>query len=211
MAESYFIPEGGISLDDDKEIMEMRGNDLSGEAIPYITTSEAWEQYSNATIYEADKRIREWIGTMTKNREWTKSCKHRRYTFSMLFEILFGRKYDQSKDQKNVYPLTKIFAYYSTRIQKSGSIGGRTYSKTIYTIGSKRHELPPYSLKLRTEWLIENEEVPTFRNMKLPKDDLQPGHARNPKTEANMERRRAQGKERWNEYQRAYRSKPGKE
>lgn len=59
--------------------------------------------------------------------------------------------------------------------------------------------MPPYSLKLRLEWLGEKGDIPTWSNMAVPKDDLEPGHARNYKTEKNMERRREQARARYNE------------
>lgn len=171
----------------------------SEEKLPYLASAERWEQYNNEVIYSIDSLVRQWIEVMGKSKAWRNSAKMRRYTMAMVFEQIYGRKYDPYTDAKIVRPFTSILAYYSTRVQKSGYINGKTYTKTIYTISPKRLEKPPYSLKLRLEWLSERGELPTWRGMALPKDDLKPGHARNPKTEANMERRREAGRARYNE------------
>lgn len=167
------------------------------ELLPYLGEPDRWEQYTDAMTYEMDSMIREWIATMCKVPSWKRSYRNRRYTMSMVIEQVYGRPYDQAKDQKRVMRLSRILAYYSTRVQNGGSINGKSYAKTIYTISPNRLNKPPYSLKLRLEWLAERGEVPTHRNMALPKDDLKPGHARNPRTEKNMEKRREQARQRY--------------
>ena len=193
------MPDGSWSFQFGGKAPEPELPEGSQETLPYLASADRWEQYNNETVYTLDSLVRQWIATMAKSKAWCNSAKKRRYTMSMVFEQIYGRKYDSTKDAKIVKPLTSILAYYSTRVQKSGSINGKTYTKTIYTISQRRLGKPPYSLKLRLEWLSERGELPTWRGMALPKDDLKPGHARNPKTEANMERRREAGKARYNE------------
>ena len=167
--------------------------------VPYLADPEAWEQYSDPVVYEIDVLMRKWIAKASEDNEWKRSYRKRRYKLSMIYEQLYGRPYDQKRDAKMLHRLTKVVAYYSTRIQNSGSINGKTTSKKIYTIGPGRLKKPPYSLKLRLEWLNEQGIMPDKYNMKLPKDDLKAGHARNPKTDANMERRREDGRRRYRE------------
>ena len=164
----------------------------------YLADRKAWEQYTNPFIYEFDKLLRTWIKDMSANSKWFGSYMMRRYTMSMIYENLYGRPYDQSLDGKNVNAASRILAYYSSRIQKGGSIYGKKYSKNIYTISPRRLKYPAYSLKLRLELMSEEGIVPDNRNMALPKDNLEAGHARRSRTEANMERRRREAKDRYN-------------
>lgn len=167
------------------------------EILPYLGEPDRWTQYTDDMTYEMDCLVRKWIEESSKSPTWKNSYKNRRYTMSMVIEQIYGRPYDQAEDQKRVLKLSRILAYYSTRVQNGGSIKGKMYSKTIYTISPSRFRKAPYSLRLRLEWLAERGEVPTHRNMALPKDDLKPGHARNPRTERNMEKRREQAKQRY--------------
>ena len=192
-------PDGGWPFQFGGKAPEPKLPEGSNELLPYLASADRWEQYNNPVVYEIDSLVRQWIETMSKSKAWSRTTSMRRYTMSMVFEQIYGRKYDCSKDAKIVKPLTTILAYYSTKIQKSGSINNKVYTKTIYTISPSRLRKPPYSLKLRLEWLEERGELPTWRGMALPKEDLKPGHARNPKTEANMERRREAGRARYNE------------
>jgi len=179
----------------EKPVLGMPANDL-----PWLQQNGAWEQYQNEMIYEIDSLVRQWIEALCQNKKWVRTIRLRRYTMRMIIEQIYGRPYDQSIDKKRTQPMSRVLAYYSSRIQRGGDIHGKHYSKTIYTISPKIfHQKPPYSLKLRLEWLAEKGEIPTVYNMRMPKDDLKPGHARNPKTDANMERRREEGRARYNE------------
>ena len=167
--------------------------------INYLGTADQWKNYSDPFIYEADKAMRNWITSMCENSKWKRNYKLRRYTASMLFEKVFQKEYDGTKDMKMMTRFAKICSYYSSKISKSGSINGKMYSKSVYAISPKRLQKPPFSLRLRVEWLAENGELPTNYNMRLSKDDLKPGHARNPKTEENMRRRSERAKQRYRE------------
>lgn len=186
--------------------------DLNGESKPvdipsetyknlsYIGEPKRWEQYSDPFTYEFDRLVRQWFDKMIENKAWVRSRNKRRYTMSMMIEQLYGRKYDVSKDAVNVVKMAKILAYYSTRVQKSGSINNKMYTKTIYTLSPTRYKnVLPYSLKLRLEIFAEQGIIPDYHNMTLPRDNLKPGHARNPKTDANMERKREEGRRKYNE------------
>jgi hypothetical protein len=171
--------------------------------VPYLANPKAWRQYTDDTLYEIDVLVRKWIAKCMEDGKWARSYRMRRYTFSMAFEQIYGRKYDQSKDAGIINRMSRVLAYYSSKIQKGGFINGKQKSKTIYTISPRRLKRPPYSLRLRLEWLGEQGDIPTPFNMRLPKDNLGPGHARNPRTEANMERRREDARAR-------YRNRKGK-
>lgn len=169
----------------------------------WICEPEAWSQYNDETIYQCDKLVRAWIEDMSHNTEWKKKPKLRKYTFGMLFEMIYGRKYNVKEDAKYSRKLVKIFSYYSTKIQKhyyNPETKKTKSEKACYTIMTNINKKPPYSIKLRVEWLQENNMNLSARTLKLPKDDLIPGHARNPKTEQNMEKRRELARKRYNDY-----------
>lgn len=168
-------------------------------ATGYLAGPGRWDNWSDPLIYECDCLIRQLFEAKKKDRQWNKpKGVNRRFTFGMMFEILFGRKYDSSVDSRYANRLSKVLAYYSSRVQQGGSINGRKYSKPIYTLSPARYnKKPPYSLKLRLEWLEDQGKLPTWRNMMPPSDDLKPGHARNSRTEENMERRRERARKQY--------------
>ena len=195
------LKQEGWSLYDEAPI-ETGGDIIDKAALPYIVKTEAWDQFNNPVVYQTDMLLREFISIMGKDTYWKRHMMSRKYTYGMLFKILFGRDYDPKKDRKHTYVITKLFAYYSTRIQKEFYKDGKKKNRTAYTIMANVDDKPPYSLKLRLEWLAAKGEIPCWQNMQMPKDNLKAGHARNPKTEANMERRREEARKRYNEYQR---------
>ena len=183
------------------------GNDhIEMQVVPYISDPKAWEQYSNDALYDAEKRLRKWIAEMATNPAY-KSYKARTFRFSQVFEILFSRKYEQKRDGKYSTMLSKLFRYYCSKTSK-GSYDSETQkskSKTSFTFSLARVKRPPYSLKLRLEWLLERGEMPSAANMKLP-TDIPIGVARNALTEAHRAAQREAGRQRYNEYQRRTRA-----
>lgn len=167
-------------------------------AIPHLNTQEAWDNYSDDLVYEIDKRMREWLDSM-KNK-WTRRGSDRRYTFSTLLDIL---GVDITKNKlKNHNKVARIFAYYSTKIQKQTTINGVKH-KNVYTVSAARLKRQPYSLRLRIEQMTE---PCSWQSLRLPKDNLEVGHARNPRTEENIRRRSEVAKERYREYKRNWKS-----
>lgn len=172
-----------------------------GELVSLLGESDRWAQYENELIYELDSLVRDWIKVNSRHAKWKSHYMCRRYTMKMVYEQIYGKPYDYKAEGigkvNNILP--KILAYYSSRVQACGSIYGKSYNKTIYTISPKRINKPPYSLRLRLEWFAEQGIIPTYTNMCLPKHNLQPGHARNPRTDANMQARRERARARYNE------------
>lgn len=168
------------------------------EMAPWITEAKAWKQYTNETVYKVDKLMRDWLRLMCKDGKWYRNYRLRRYTFSQMFEILFGEPYDQKKHSSIVIPMTRIMAYYSSKIQEGywDREKGRMRSKTYYTIAGQRLKKPAYSLRLRLEEYSEQGIIPDKFNMALPKDDLKKGQARRTETKRTMEKRREQWRER---------------
>lgn len=167
-------------------------------SLPYLTTPKEWANYSSDVIYEADKRIREWIASMKS--KWSRNGQDRRYSFTMVVQILGLEEVAVMK--KHHATIAKVISYYSTRIMKDTKIKGKR-CKTVYVLSAKRLERPPYSLRLRLEQM-EGEGV--WQNLRMPKDDLEPGHARHPRTDANMQRRSRMAKDRANAVNRQWKS-----
>lgn len=172
-----------------------------GELVNLIGETDRWQQFENDLIYELDCLVRDFIKENSKHAKWKTNRLMRRYTMSMVYELVYGRKYDHMDCEcsKVNYWLPRILAYYSTKVQKSAYINGKLKNKTVYTLSPKRINRPPYSLRLRLEWFAEQGVMPTYSNMCLPKDNLKAGHARNPKTDRNMELRRERARARYRE------------
>ena len=177
--------------------------DRPNMATNYLEGPGKWENYSDPDLYEADSLLRQFLESKAEDPKWTTaSTKWRRFTAGMMFEVIHGRPYagTHTSDYQKILRLARVMAYYSTRITKEGSIRGKRYKKKIYYLSVARcKKLPPYSLKLRLEWLQDKGELPCWQNMKAPKDDLKAGHARNKRTDENMRIRRQEAKRRYNE------------
>lgn len=202
--------DGGweFSFDDTPEIPDLPIHDpfvqQGPEKANYLAGPGKWENYSDDVLYEIEALLRKFMESKKADPEWRRDRRGRlrRYTCGMMFEQLYGRPADQKseEDRTKLRRMPKVMAYYSSKIQKSGSIRGKFTTCTIYTLSPKRFNMkPPYNLKLRIEWLSKQGKLPCWQNMRLPKDDLQAGQARNPKTNENMRRRRERGRELYNE------------
>lgn len=196
------IPEGGIRLGEDRpEELPDNGKMITGEVAVWLSDPEVWKNYEDDRLYQADKRFREWVAEMLENPRWrSPNTKARKYTFSKLFYLVTGEEYEQSRHKMWVYPFTKVFRNYSTRIQKAGTVDGKFRSKTIYVISSAALKRAPISIRLRIPWLMEHGIALDERTMKNPdRKLLRPGHATNPRTDENMRRRSEEAKRRYNE------------
>lgn len=195
------IPETGIALGDDLSSKGERSGIEDGYQAAFLADPELWANWEDQRLYDAEVAIRGWIERMSENPKWARTnARCRRYTFSMVFELITGEKYDQKRHMKYVHTWTMVLSYYSSRVQKGGSINGRPYTKTIYNLSPKRLSRPPLSLRLRFEWLAERGVKPTEANMHNPQNDLlRPGHARNPRTDERMRQRREEARARYNE------------
>lgn len=198
------IPEEGILLTDTGPADSKRGEyrPFTGLLASYLSDPDVWANYEDKELAEAEEALRDWIEEMCKIPSWrATNSKRRKYTFSMLFELVTGDKYDQKKHASQVRMWVTLFRYYSSRIQKAGNINGKMYTKTVYLISPSRLKKPPYSLRLRVPWLVEHDMAIDARTIYGPmKDSLKPGHARNPRTEENMRKRREMGRKRYEQW-----------
>lgn len=197
-----------FSLEDKVEIPELPVHDPLHEQGPekpgYLEGPGKWENYSDNVLYELESLMRNWMETKLDDPDWNakgaKGIRARKYTCGMVFTSIYGKPFDMNNkdDQVRLRRLPKLMAYYSTRIQKEGMINGKKLTKKIYHLSLKLYKKkPPYSLRLRIEWLQAQGKLPVWQNMKMPKDDLKAGEARNPKTNENMRRRREQARQRY--------------
>ncbi len=192
------ISKEGWSFEEDKPVFESKRSTIPYEAMPWLNDPEMMAKYEDPYIYDMEVKLREWIAEMSKISAWKNNIKARRYTFGMLWKLVYGEDYDQKKHAKHIRRGINLFSHYSSRVQKAGSFNGKTRFKTTYVISPKRADCRPYGLKLRVEWLLENGYQLRADNMGEP-ERLMPGHARSPRTEANMERRREVGREKYRE------------
>lgn len=180
-------------------------SDAPSPAAPYMEGPGRWDNYTDKYLYEVESLVRQFFESKKDDYVWRISnTKYRRFTVKMFFQVLYGRDYNHStsstEDRKRFNRLQRIMRYYSSRIQNEGHILGKRHKTRVYTLSPKRYrKLQPYSLRLRMEWLAERGEVPTWYNMKVYNETLKPGHARNPRVDANMERRREKAREVYNE------------
>ena len=199
------IPETGINLADmaseaSKKPIERKP--LVGQAAAFLADPDIWKNYENDLLAEVETMLRDWMTEMSKLSAWkTTNAKKRKYTFSMVFELVTGERYDQKKHANQIKTWTTLLRYYSSRVQKSGNINSRFYSKTVYMLSPARLKRPPYSIRLRIPWLIEHGHAIDKRTMENLNHDLcEPGHARNPRTEANMRQRSKEARQRYEQW-----------
>ena len=194
----YIITEKGWKLNEEPQ-SPLPDNPIPLDDRKWLSDPRDWDQYQDPVIYDLEIKLREWIEEMSKNPQWRNKTINRRYTYKDLWEQVTGTKYDQKTNAKYTVKFSRLLGWYSSRIQKGGSLRGKKCNHKIYTISPKRLNCAPYCLKLRLRWLRENGIIPDNYNMKRP-TDLKPGHARNPRTEKNMEKKREEGRRRYNEW-----------
>lgn len=203
--------ERGLSLEEEPERIDAKGlKPLSLDAVSFLADQKSWDQYMDLLLYDTDKLVRKTIIELSKTKLWQKSWKYRRYTTGMIFEAIYGRKANNKTDGKVVVRMARILSAYASTKKKSGSINDKHTNKPVYFLPKRLDEVPPYSLKLRFEWLLEQGKMPSAHNMK-PSEGLKAGHAKNPRTEANIQKRSEEGKLRSAEYKRQWRAEhPGR-
>jgi hypothetical protein len=187
---------GAFALTEEADLPKRNPNSMMDYA--YITGYKDWEQFNNLELYEIEKAIKE---LFLSTEIWWKSAPwSNRVTSRIVYGLLYGKEVVGNGGKIMNY-ISTILAYYSTSIKNGGKCQGKTTKAAIYLISKKRlTQVKPYSLKLRLEWLCENGKIPNKWNMKREKCPLLPGHARSPKTEANMRRRSEEAKQRWYKY-----------
>lgn len=201
------LANGGFRLDDDRDITRrIRESKPKDEArVPYMTSADQWENYNDTITCEAERKFREWAKTKLDDKQWCGNGKPnqrlRRYTFGQLWEICFGFPFDSKTDMAAFFKVSKVFAHYSSKLMKGGhNIQKAKRTKhTVYCLSVTRiRKAPPFCLKLRVAWLAEQGRIPNVHNMQVY-PTLEAGHARNPRTEANMRKRSDAAKKRHNE------------
>lgn len=167
---------------------------------PYLADPAVWKNYEDDDLYRADSLVRDWIAKMSESSGWRHKRLRRRYTFSQLWKLIYGYDYDQKKHAKKLRMHVNLFNYYSSRVQKSAMIEGKLVTKTVYTISPGRLRKPPYSLRLRIEWMQEKGMQIDQRAFRDPRKELiRAGRARNPRTDANMRKRSEEARKRYAE------------
>ena len=138
-----YIGMESIPHDDGIEI----GNDfIDYAAVPFISDPEAWKQYDNEVLYDAEKRLRAWLTELFKTPGIMHSKHGKTFIFKQIFRILYGREYNQKTDGKYTTMLSRLFRYYcsSTATSYYDREAQKTKSKTAFKFSAKRlHQNPP--------------------------------------------------------------------
>jgi len=172
--------------------------DRPRELLPYLDR-KGWSQYSDEAVYQFDRRIREFFKGRESDRSWTRigNNRERRYCYKEIYEAVMGVPY--RLDVALTKKIVPLLAYYSNSIYKNHKMrdGSGWRTKSSYQFLRHPTAKPPYSLRLRFEWLAERGMLPNAENMACPKRDLKPGHSRNEMTNKRMEERSERAKERY--------------
>ena len=185
------MPDGWIFEGD----LDQAPSAIDREPYRYLTTQEQWDNYTNEEANEFELRLRGFLEYMKEHPKYL-SAQNRRFTYNMIWERLYG---ELPKDKKGYKSKTyrKILAYYSTRIMSDTNIGKKRCKK-VYVLSWKRLEKRPWCIKNRIQWLIDHGESIEPGRLKVIHKELEHGHARNPRTEANMEKRRERARKAYN-------------
>ena len=202
---------GSFSLDEPEADLTRKQDNLPDpNDIAYFSKPEQWDNYTDEYLYQFEKAFRDWAIPMCDTEPWKmKKPKYRKYTMSQVMQACLGRPYNSKTDRQHMNTMKAVLTYYSSRVQNSyySNEKKKTISKTAYSLSVQRiKQRPPYSLKLRLEWLAEQGLTPNYQNVLPYKETLTAGHARNKRTNANMEKRSELMRERYNERQRERRA-----
>ena len=189
-------PTGWIFADDAPKPEPEEKFPLTIEPYMLMTTDDQWKNYADENIYDFEKRLRDFLKYMSERKQY-RYVNTRRFTYAMIYERLYGMQ----PKRLNSYAANShraILAYYSSRIIKDTNIGGKR-KRVVYVLAYSRLKKRPWGLKLRLEWFLEHQDEVCPGMMRLMKKRLEVGHARNPKTEQNMERRSEIARQRYRE------------
>ena len=170
--EKAFKKGWGNSLDEiDMDVTEQN-------YLIYLHDEEQFKNYCDDLIYCAEKNIRKFIEKKSEDYKWKTVNKYRQYTLGQLVEICTGQAYTKKKNQKLALRIRKLGLYYCSRTIQGGNVvikdekNGKEkvchYGKAIlYRLSNwnKIKDMPPYSLRLRQEWLSAKNIKPNEKNM----------------------------------------------
>lgn len=143
----------------------------------YLAAPGRWENYSDDELYEMEVLLRQFLETK-KNGWGTHSQAARKFTTNMMHQILYGTP-SPGRACGTVRKLNRLMNHYATRVWKKHgtTVRGERVNGKIYMLSARRLEKPPYSLRLRLEWMAEQGILPTWHNMQLS-EQLKPGETR---------------------------------
>ena len=140
---------------------------------PYLSGPGRWENYTDDKLYEMECLLREWLET--KRYGWgTSQQSARKFTAKMLYAILYGE--DVKITPMETKRLNRLMNHYSTKkycknkttgVDNRTTIYGKRVYSNVYLMSARKLDNPPYSLRLRLEWLEKQGKLPTYANMKV--------------------------------------------
>lgn len=134
---------------------------------PYLSGPGRWENYSDDQLYNAECLLRQFLET--KRGGWgTPNQSARKFTAKMMYEILYNEPAPKTTTAI-VVKLNRLLNHYATRVyrRKNTTIRGERVRGKVYLLSAQRLDKPPYSLRLRLEWMAERGILPTWSNMQL--------------------------------------------
>ena len=138
---------------------------------PYLAGPGRWDNYTDDKLYEMECLLREFL--KTKVHGWgNSSSSARKFTAKMMYQTLYGSADDYKVSDSR--RMNRLLTYYCTK--KFGrspkgdnrtTIFGKMQTANVYLMNAMRHDMKPYSLRLRLEWLELQGKLPTYENMSL--------------------------------------------
>ena len=189
-------PDGWIS-EEDVNSYSNKGK-LFGDDLPFylLTTPEEWNNFNDDDAVDFERRLRAFLKYMSEHPKY-RGAQARRFSYSQIYQRLYGvEPHAPNSWRHNTF--REIVSYYSSRKMGDTTIKGKRH-KRIYVLSYSRLKKRPWCLRLRMEWYREHGEEIEPGMLRLIHKKLEWGHARNPRTDANMEARREQARQRYRE------------
>lgn len=168
----------------------------------FISSRADLDNYTNEYLYQVEKAFLKWVEQKAKDRYWSTHYKERTYTYGMLIEEIFGRKYDVHIDGGKGLSVSRMFAHYSSRTYNHFTDPITKKSKnwqTGYLISPTRWKNErPWSIRLQVEQLQAQGIYPTKDDI-IRHRPLKKGTARNSETNKKIQERVKRGKKAWQE------------
>ena len=163
-----------FSFEDPKPVLDTSTPNIGQ---PYLAGADRWKNYSDQELYEIECLLRQFLET--KRNGWgSPRSSDRKFTAKMMYEILYGEP-APADAYATIRKLNRVMNHYATRVYKkrNTTIHGVRVRSNVYMLSALRLDKPPFSLRLRLEWMAEQGIMPTYENMQLS-EKLQPGQTR---------------------------------
>lgn len=167
---------------------------VSSEPYMLLTTDEQWENYSDAEAYDFEVRLRAFLEYMQGKTTYNTAMR-RRFSYKQIYQRLYGTETSGKNHQDTTN--RAICAWYSSRILGDTEVRGKRV-KQCFVLAPSRLSKPPWCIKLRLEWYMERGEAVNAAMLRVHHKQLKSGQARNPRVQANMDKRKEKARAAYN-------------